>query len=473
MISKTSFIGQYTQDFESQYLTIKELGSGTYGTVFRVQSILTRTFFACKKINKRKIRNRERFKTEIELLKITDHPHIVKLFEIWEDHVYLYLIMEELAGGEFFERLAARAKSHNLYSESEAARIFKQLMSALNYLHRHGVSHRDIKPENLIFESMAEDANLKIIDFGLSKVFDQELRHMSSILGTSFYMAPEVVKGHYDERCDVWSAGVILYIMMCGRPPFYAQSDEKVLKKILEKDYSFDYPEWANVSESVKNLIKSIFVDQEQRLTAAEVLEHPWLKKDEIDNRSQHRTGLELDWEHILSYSKMDKMTKYAISFLGFRMKTEDIKSLTQIFERLDKHSDGVLTVSNMKEGLQIAREKNQLTISDREFADLFKDIDLDHNGWISYNEFISATVEINPKVKKEHIYELFRNLDDNCNGKLSFEEIVNHIKPKTEEEQENLSKVFAILDKNGDKDIDFEEFIASLESLYDNKIVN
>ena len=168
MISKSTFVGQFIADINLNYEFLKELGSGTYGNVYRVQNKLTGEIRACKKLNKRKIKNKERFKIEIDLLKATDHQNIVKLYEIYEDNVYLYLIMEECVGGEFFDRLALRAKSLNLYTEKDAAKIFKQLVSAINYCHSHGVCHRDIKPENILFSSTDEDSPLKLIDFGLS-----------------------------------------------------------------------------------------------------------------------------------------------------------------------------------------------------------------------------------------------------------------------------------------------------------------
>jgi calcium-dependent protein kinase len=462
MISKSSFIGQYIADFNSQYKKIKEIGSGTYGRVYLVENLETSQQYACKIITKLKVKNIERFKTELNLMKITDHPHIVKLFEIWEDKICIYMVMEELKGGEFFERLASRAKNYNMYTESEAAHIFKQLMGALNYLHKHGVCHRDIKPENLIFESKEEDANLKIIDFGLSKIFEGSRNRMDSVIGTTYYIAPEVMRGNYDERCDVWSAGVILYIMLSGRPPFYGKSDNEVLKKIEKKEFYLDDPEWSNISENVKDLLKKIFVDQNVRLNSSEVLSHPWF------NNLIPTMNLKLDWSHMLKYSHLDKMTKYVISFLGFRMHSEQIKSLIDIFKQIDINSDGVLRINQLKQSLQVAREENKLMISDTEYDQLFKDLDLDFNGLISYNEFISATLEYNKKFKKEQIYLVFKNLDDNSNGKVTLEEIVNHIRPKTQEDFDYLKKLFDSFDQNSDEEVDFNEFLDGLDSFYD-----
>ena len=178
MISKSHFIGEHIANINQSYNFIKELGQGSYGHVLRVQSIATGHIYACKKMNKRKITNKARFKTEIDLLRATDHPNIIKLYDIFEDNVFIYLIMEECTGGEFFDRLAKRAKQNKMYTEKDAAKILKQILQAVNYLHAHGVCHRDLKPENILFSTIAEDSQVKLIDFGLSKVFDGENNEM-------------------------------------------------------------------------------------------------------------------------------------------------------------------------------------------------------------------------------------------------------------------------------------------------------
>ena len=150
----------------------------------------------------KKIKNKKQFQTELDLLKATDHPNIIKLYDIYEDAHYIYLIMEECNGGEFFDSLTKRAKEKNMYTEKECAKIFKQILEAVNYLHAHGVCHRDLKPENILFSNVADDSSLKLIDFGLSKVLDGE-NQLKGAVGTTFYMAPEVIEGKYNEKCDL------------------------------------------------------------------------------------------------------------------------------------------------------------------------------------------------------------------------------------------------------------------------------
>ena len=171
-----------------------------------------------------------------------DHPSIIKLYEVFEDSRYVYLIMEECTGGELFDRIYERITKKNLYTEKEAALIFKQYMSAICHCHSLNVCHRDLKPENLLLLNESEDSHLKVIDFGLSKIFNEVNHKMSTKVGTAYYVSPEVLCGDYDEKCDIWSAGVILYILLTGEPPFNGTNDNEIYKRISKKKFSFPSP---------------------------------------------------------------------------------------------------------------------------------------------------------------------------------------------------------------------------------------
>ncbi len=171
-----------------------------------------------------------------------DHPNIIKLYEVYEDSRYVYLIMEECTGGELFDRIYERIVSKNLYTEKEAAAIFKQYMSAICHCHSQKICHRDLKPENLLFLNSSPDSPLKVIDFGLSKIYTDTNHRMSTKVGTAYYVSPEVLEGNYDEKCDIWSSGVILYILLTGEPPFNGPNDNEIYRKIMKKKFSFPSP---------------------------------------------------------------------------------------------------------------------------------------------------------------------------------------------------------------------------------------
>ena len=451
MINKSHFIGEHIAEIEHYYEFIKELGKGSYGHVYRLQNKVTGNVYACKKMNKKKIRNREQFKTEIDLLRATDHPNIIKLYDIFEDNNYIYLIMEECNGGEFFDSLAKRAKEKKMYTEKECANIFKQILEAVNYLHAHGVCHRDLKPENIMFSTLADDSSLKLIDFGLSRVLDGDKDTMKGAVGTTFYMAPEVFTQKYNEKCDIWACGIILYIMLCGKPPFYSQDEEELKNKICSMKYHFNYPEFKKVSQDAINLIKSILVGPEKRPSAADILKNPWIKEN-----APHSTGESLkdNWIHIKEYSKLNLVQKSIINFTAFHLTAKEAKQFVEMFKSLDKNSDGVLSIEEIKKGVEDFKfgEKGE------NIAKLFEEMDVDKNGLINYTEFISALMDYE-KIKENQILECFNSYDTDDSGKISFKEFCEMIKPLNDEEKQDLKDLYHKFDKDGDGEISLKEF--------------
>jgi len=450
MIRKSHFIGEHIADINNYYEFIKELGKGSYGQVLRCQNKETGNVYACKKMSKKKIKNKKQFQTELNLLRTTDHPNIIKLYDIYEDNKYIYLIMEECNGGEFFDSLAKRAKEKNMYTEKECARIFKQILEAVNYLHAHGVCHRDLKPENILFSNVADDSSLKLIDFGLSKVLDGE-NNMKKTVGTTFYMAPEVIQGNYNEKCDLWSCGIILYIMLCGKPPFYSQDEEELKKKICSMKYNFDYPEFKKVSKDAINLIKKILVGPEQRLTAAQILADPWIKENAPNATGEN---LKQNWEHIERYSKLNLVQKSIINFTAFHLTSRETKEFVELFKSLDENSDGVLSIDEIKKGV----EQSKFGAKGDNIVKMFEEMDIDKNGLINYTEFISALMDYE-KIKENQLLECFNSYDTDDSGKISFKEFCDMIKPETEEEKQDLKDLYDQFDTDGDGEISLKEF--------------
>ena len=450
MINKSRFIGEHIDKVEKSYEFIKELGKGSYGQVFRCQNKINGNVYACKKMSKKKIKNKDQFKTEINLLRATDHPNIIKLYEIYEDNKYIYLIMEECSGGEFFDSLAKRAKEKKMYTEKECAKIFKQILEAVNYLHAHGVCHRDLKPENILFSNVADDSCLKLIDFGLSKVIEGD-KNLKGAVGTTFYMAPEVITGNYNEKCDIWACGVILYIMLCGKPPFYSQNEEELKKNICSMKYTFDYPEFKKVSHDAIDLIKKILVPPEKRLSAAEILQTPWIKEN-----APHATGenLKQNWEHIEKYSKLNLVQKSIINFTAFHLTSKETKEFVELFKSLDENSDGVLSIEEIKKGV----EQSKFGAKGDNIVKIFEEMDIDKNGLINYTEFISALMDYD-KIKENQILACFNSYDTDESGKISFKEFCDMIKPQSEEEKKELKDLYDEFDTDGDGEISLKEF--------------
>jgi calcium/calmodulin-dependent protein kinase I len=257
----------------------KDLGAGSFGVVKHAKKIDSSEQFAVKIINKKRLESEdlEALQTEIDLLSQIDHPNIVKLHEIYEDKEFFYMIFELMQGGELFERIVD--KDH--YSEKEASEALNPIVDAIRYCHSMGIAHRDLKPENLLYATKESNSLIKITDFGLAKVISEE-DMMQTQCGTPSYVAPEVLQNDgrgYDLSVDCWSIGVILYVMLCGFPPFYHEDETVLFELIKQGEYSFPTPHCDNISEAGKDLIKKLLVvEPSKRLKADEILDHPWMK---------------------------------------------------------------------------------------------------------------------------------------------------------------------------------------------------
>lgn len=232
----------------------------------------TQKKWAVKKIAKRP--QSRVFTAEIKLLLDLNHENVVCMKEVFETKTSLHMILEYAEGGELFDRIVERGT----YSEKDASNAFRQIVQGLKYLHENHVIHRDLKPENLLYLTREEGAILKIADFGLSKVITPNLNKMS-ICGTSSYMAPELLEGKmYDYAADMWSIGVILFILIGGYEPFYAPTDEKIFNRILRNQWKFDSPFWDNISDNCKELVAALLMkDPTKRMVAADVLKQHWV----------------------------------------------------------------------------------------------------------------------------------------------------------------------------------------------------
>lgn len=458
MIRKSTFIEYNFATISIKYSVVDVIGEGNYGKVYRVINKETFEAYACKIIEKANISRPDRFRIEVDLLKSIDHQNIVKLYEIFEDNLTIYLILEECKGGELFQILKERTLSKNFHTERESALLFKQIMSAITYCHNKGICHRDLKPENLLFSNNNSNL-LKLIDFGLSKYFKKSPR-MRSMVGTVCYMAPEVFSGTYTEKCDVWSAGIILYTILCGKPPFLGKTQKEIAQKIKNLDYNFNSPQWKCISNEAKDLLSKIFVFAEDRLSSIQVLNYEWVK-GLAPNSTEIILKLEID--KIIEFSFLDKLQKSIVSFISYRFNFNELMSLNEIFKSLDKNSDGEISINEMKEAIRLLSNKQIIELDDEEIEYIFNEIDLDKNGLINYSEFISSAIDYKKLIKLDHVLEAFHSFDTDKNGKISFKELSDVIKPRDDEDLEYIRALLGEYDLDGDGEIDLNEFMKCL----------
>ncbi|KAL3634459.1 Phosphoenolpyruvate carboxylase kinase 4 [Castilleja foliolosa] len=261
---------------EREYRVGEEIGRGRYGVVSRCYSAVTGDCFAVKSIEKRLIQDDAvdslclRNEAKLMLL-VSGNTNVLGIFDVYEDDEFLHFVLEYCGGGDLFGRISGSA----VIGESEARRVMVPLMEAIAHIHDRGVAHRDIKPDNILFNSCNE---LKLADFGSAEFFGNgEL--MSGIVGTPYYVAPEVVAGmEYNEKVDVWSAGVILYIMLSGIPPFYGESAREIFEAVLRGNLRFPRSVFGSVSSEAKDLLRRMLCkDVSRRFSAEQVLRHQWM----------------------------------------------------------------------------------------------------------------------------------------------------------------------------------------------------
>lgn len=443
-----------------------ELGAGAFGKVIMAKKKNSEIYRAVKVIPKSTIRKKSNFTNEINILKTLDHPNIIKLYETYQDEEKYYLIFELCKGGELFDTII----ENGYFTEKEAKKLFKCIIKALHYCHKIGICHRDIKPENFMFADKTDFESLKMIDFGLSKVIPKKKqekenntgygrqrrkgrKNMKTKAGTSYYVAPEVLLGEYNEKCDIWSAGVILYILLCGYPPFGGANDWEILLAVKRGKYSFKGMEWKYVSEHAKDLIKKMLCPVDKRLSAQDVLNHPWFEKTSNDVKG------EINLSKLKDYVKSNRLKKVVLNYIVTQTDESEIKDLIKLFNKLDVNGDGELTKEEFVSGLKNTDGNT------KKLARIFKKIDFDQNGSISYTEFISALISKEIYFKESKLKEAFMLFDKDGDGQITFEELRSILGNEcnvtfTNQYWKDLVKV---ADLNGDGCIDYEEFIQLL----------
>ncbi|XP_020773621.1 calcium/calmodulin-dependent protein kinase IGb [Boleophthalmus pectinirostris] len=261
-----------TENIQEVFEFMEELGSGAFSEVYMVKEKKTGKTFAMKCVKKKQKRDLN-LENEIAVLRRIKHENVVGMEDLYESPTHYYLIMQLVSGGELFDRILDRG----VYSEQDASKVIQQVLQAVGYLHQNGVVHRDLKPENILYYSQDEDSKIMISDFGLSKMVDNGI--MSTACGTPGYVAPEVLaQKPYSKAVDCWSIGVITYILLCGYPPFYEETESRLFSKIMKAQYEFDSPFWDEISESAKDFIRNMMQkNPSMRFTTEQALRHPWI----------------------------------------------------------------------------------------------------------------------------------------------------------------------------------------------------
>ncbi|XP_074564221.1 calcium-dependent protein kinase 2-like [Curcuma longa] len=451
-------LGRPMEDIRDTYEIGKELGRGQFGVTYLATRRATGEQFACKTIAKRKLINVEDIEDVRREVEIMHHlsgqsGYIVELKGAYEDKHSVHLVMELCAGGELFDRIIA--KGH--YTERAAAALIRAIVQIVQTCHSMGVMHRDLKPENFLLLNEDEDAPLKATDFGLS-VFFVEGEVFRDIVGSAYYIAPEVLKRRYSQKADIWSTGVMLYIFLSGSPPFWAETERGIFNAILRGDIDFTSDPWPNISSGAKDLVRKMLMsDPTKRLTAMEVLNHPWIKED----GDAPDTPLDINvLNRLKQFRAMNKFKKAALKVIAGCLSEEEISELSKMFKSMDSDNSGSITLEELRKGLADQGAK----LSEKELTLLMEAADADGNGTIDYEEFITATMHMNRMDREEHLYTAFQFFDKDNSGFITKEELEQALKEKGMYDGKEIRDIISEADSDNDGRINYDEFVAMMQ---------
>ena len=489
-IERGLFVQSFSTNPYEKYEIISQLGEGSYGKVYKVKEKGTDIFRAMKIVKKRfsydNPEEEKRIKKEMQILKKLDHPNIIKVFEFYNDKSEFFIISEICEGGELFDKIVKLKK----FTERNAANVMKQILSAIQFCHKNQIIHRDLKPENILIED--KDINnsnfclIKVIDFGTAEIFKKNTL-LSKQIGTPYYIAPEVLNNLYNEKCDMWSCGVIMYILLCGFPPFYGKNDQEIYNSIKSGRFTFKNVIWNSVSVYAKNLIKKLLnVDFTKRPTAEEAIRDPWFSifsdgniyslnectnfKNTMtsDNNSKGEKLKELGLKEALYNLKNFRAErKLQLATLYFMVHTlvekEDVQIIRDIFNKFDLDKDGRLTKEEIEQGFKKAK---YLDCSEKEINKLMDVADIDGNGYIEYQEFIAATYSKQKILSEINLRKAFDMFDNDKDEKISSDELKLILGVGNEENDIVWSKIISEIDSDGDGVISFDEFKTMMYNL-------
>ena len=479
-----------------------ELGSGNFGKVFRARNKEKGYPCALKKIlmtDKHNSNTVETLRREVNILSEMMHPSIIRLYETLETSTHLYIAQEMCTGGELFDAVIA-CEGDGGFDERDAAAVLRMAMEGLEHCHSRSVVHRDLKPENFLLAEQLKKhrkpgdpfPQVKMIDFGLAE-HHKYGENFQLRAGTPYYMAPEVLNKSYGLECDLWSMGVILYILLSGYPPFYGDTDAEIYSAIhrgvpsnfgnkveswlansLGEDHllpvkATDEPEWADFDEffpknewrsvsagSIDLIRKLLITDPKKRLTAKQALEHPWIVSRGPRKPSPLKKGV---FDSLRKFTGLDKFKKVAKKLIAASLPQKDIEGLFQAFKDADSDGNGVLTADELRVVIHQHLSKPGVSAMDidEQFAKLIDALDIDGDGTIGYHEFIAATMETKHWATADRLESAFHALDTDGSEYLDPNEI--KLALGGDDDDKTVEDIMRRFDKNNDGKIDIHEF--------------
>lgn len=444
---------EYHAKISDHYVLQNLIGEGTYGSVCTARHKRTGQERAVKSVARSKQVATTRVRQEASILKGLTHPNVIRLYETFDDNKYFHLVMPVCQGGELWQRIIEAGS----FSEMLAAVVMQQIVSAVHYLHDQGVCHRDVKPENMMFASHGtiETNVLKIIDFGLACRCNPD-KFMTTRVGTPYYMAPQVIRGVYKKQSDIWSCGVIMYVLLCGYPPFDSDNELHIFRKAKEGKVIFYRRDWSHISKDARDLVRRMLtVSETERISPGEALSHSW-----VGQRAPRASTAALPsnfFESLQSFRTQCRLNRAAWHVVAGEMNEEQVRVLRETFTALDVNGDGQLTKAEMRRGL----ENTGIAKIPPDLDQILEDVYADKSGSIDYNEFLAATLDKTVCIDEAACFRAFQVFDSNDDGVLSRAELSAVLGEESAKgNNDALSRALSEGDTNGDGCIEFDEFL-------------
>lgn len=465
-IRSQGFVTHNAAKLESVYQLGDVLGTGAFGQVLKC---FLRTTGECRAVKEQAKsageESRKELMNEMGIVRSLDHPNILKMYEFFEDKTRFYIVTEMCTGGELFDTIIEREH----LKEKEAAILIRQALACISYCHSMNVVHRDLKPENILLETSISFDDIKIIDFGCAARWKEGQAPMRDIIGTPYYIAPEVMARSYGFKCDVWSIGVITYILLCGSPPFSGDDDDEIIQRIQSGEPpSFEEDAWTHMSTECKEFVSLLLThNPRMRPSADKCLEHPWI----LMAAHEMAEGLDTNVaEHALSnlknFSADTQLKKATYAFMAAQLiSKKEREEIDKVFRSLDEKGSGKLTKVMIKDGYKNYFGK---LITDEEVDKVFQRVDIDHSGFIDYSEFVVAAIDRKIMTDIDRLQAVFNSFDKDSGGTISKSEIrqIFSFGSKNQINSRLVDDIMLEVDENNDSSIDFTEFVKMMTDI-------
>ena len=450
---KDLLISEADRDPLKDYEEKKLLGEGSYGKVFLVGHKITGATRAMKVIQKVEEIDENNV---LEILNEINVPNIIKIFEFYIQNDNYYLITEYCGGGELFELV-----NDTHFTESQVAYVMYQLFSAINYCHKMKIIHRDLKPENILLTKNNNNyLDVKICDFGTSQIFKKGDIQKETI-GSLYYVAPEVLKKKYNFKCDLWSCGVIMYILLTRKLPFAGRTDEEIITNIIYSKYNEKRLE--NCSEEAQELVSLLLEKNiEKRINAEDALNHKFFnthRVKEIYNEIKDQKQIEKFVDNLKHYKRKSILQETTIAYLVHNFpEMEEIVDACKLFNKIDLKDNGQITLNDFHVGLSLILGNDNLR---EDIVEIFANLDANHDNYLGYEDFVRGAIDKNNLLNDKILEYAFKHFDKDNTGFITIKEIGNiyrgHI--KFGDINEGLKKIIGEVGKDESGKITYEDF--------------